>query len=146
MWMGNPCCAFSHPPRERRGATMSASESVLFLCPHNAAKSVLAATYFDRLAGERGLPFQADSAGTEPVEGPAPAVVAALKAEGVDVSGHQPRRVEPGELASAYRAISMGCDLTNVQFATGRIEKWDDVPPVSQDLETAYAAIHRRVE
>jgi len=96
---------------------MGDSGSVLFLCPHNAAKSLLAAAYFDRLAGERGLPFSADSAGTEPAEGPAPAVVAALHAEGVDVSGYRPRHVEPRDLASAYRVISMGCDLTESQLS-----------------------------
>jgi protein-tyrosine-phosphatase len=119
---------------------------VLFLCPHNAAKSLLAAAYFDRLAGERGLPFRADSAGTEPAEGPAPAVVAALQAEGVDVSGYRPRHVEPPELAGAHRVISMGCDLTGLQRSAERNERWDDVPPVSLDLEVAYAAIRRRVE
>jgi protein-tyrosine-phosphatase len=119
---------------------------VLFLCPHNAAKSVLAAAYFDRLAGERGLPYRADSAGTEPVEGPAPAVVSALQAEGVDVSGYRPRHVESRDLAGAYRVVSMGCDQTDLQRTAGRIERWDDIPPVSQDLEVAYAAIRRHVE
>jgi arsenate reductase (thioredoxin) len=120
--------------------------TVLFLCPHNAAKSVLAAASFDRLAGGHGLPFRADSAGTEPAEGPAPAVVAALQAEGIDVSGFRPRHVESRDLAGAHRVISMGCDPTDLQRFAERMERWDDVPPVSQDLEVAYAAIRRHVE
>ena len=120
--------------------------SVLFLCPHNAAKSLLAAAYFDRLARQRRLPFRADSAGTEPAEGSAPAVVAALQAEGVDVSGYRPRHVERPDLDSAHRVVSMGCDLIGLHLSAERIESWDDVPSVSQDLETAYAAIRRRVE
>ena len=118
MWTGNPCCASSSPLRERRGATMRDSGSVLFLCPHNAAKSVLAAAYFDRLAVERGLPFRADSAGTEPAEGPAPAVVAALQAEGIDVSGYRPRHVEP---ARPGRRAPRDLDgLRSDGFATAR--------------------------
>ena len=36
---------------------------VLFMCPHGAAKSVLASAYFQRLAKERGLNVIVDSAG-----------------------------------------------------------------------------------
>lgn len=40
--------------------------TVLFMCPHGAAKSVLASAYFERLAKERGLNVRVESAGTEP--------------------------------------------------------------------------------
>jgi len=58
---------------------MSARGPVLFLCPHNAAKSVLAVAEYDRLAQQRGISLRADSAGTEPEAAPSPAVVAALR-------------------------------------------------------------------
>ncbi len=48
--------------------------TVLFLCPHNAAKSVIAAALFAREAARRGLAIHADSAGTEPDAAPAPRV------------------------------------------------------------------------
>ena len=38
--------------------------TVLFMCPHGAAKSVLASSYFERLAKERGLNVRVESAGT----------------------------------------------------------------------------------
>jgi protein-tyrosine-phosphatase len=84
---------------------MSRTGVVLFPCPHNAAKSLLAAAYFDRLAQQRGLPNRADSAGTEPEAAPAPAVVDALQAAGVDVSGHRPRSVKEQDLARAPRSF-----------------------------------------
>jgi protein-tyrosine-phosphatase len=56
---------------------------VLFLCPHNAAKSVIAAAYCERLPAERGVPLRATSAGTDP--GVSPGVAGALLAEGIDV-------------------------------------------------------------
>jgi len=40
--------------------------TVLFICPHGAAKRVLASAYFQRLAKERGLNVRVESAGTEP--------------------------------------------------------------------------------
>jgi protein-tyrosine-phosphatase len=41
------------------------SDRILFLCPHNAAKGVIAAAYFNRFAQQIGLLWVADSAGTE---------------------------------------------------------------------------------
>ncbi len=120
--------------------------TVLFLCPHNAAKSVLAAAYFDQQAFARGLPFRADSAGTEPDEQPAPAVVAALRDEGIDVAGHQPRRVRVEDLANAHRVISLGCDPDDMPRTDRRVDRWDDVPPTSRDLAASRDAIQRHVD
>jgi arsenate reductase len=121
-------------------------KTVLFLCPHAAAKSVLAAAEFDRLAAVRGLRLRADAAGTDPDPTTNPAVVAALAADGIDASGHRPRRVTTQELTGAWRVVSLGCDLDDVAPATLRVERWDDVPPVSAGLPAARAAIRARVE
>ena len=125
---------------------MSARGPVLFLCPHNAAKSVLAVAEFNRLAQQQGVSLRADSAGTEPDAAPAPTVVAALRDEGINVAGHRPRRVTPEDLAAADRVISLGCDVGAVAPPGAAIVSWDDVPPVSRDLEAARSAIRRHVE
>jgi arsenate reductase (thioredoxin) len=125
---------------------MESPRSILFLCPHNAAKSLLAAADFDRLAAARGLPFRADSAGTDPADGPALAVVATLRAEDIDVGSHQPRLVTEADMASAHRVVSMGCNPDDLPVGSTPIERWDDVPPVSEDLVAARHAIQRHVE
>jgi len=122
------------------------TETILFLCPHHAAKSVIAAAYFDRLARQLGLPFVADSAGTEPAEAVMPTVADLLRGEGIDVSGQPPRRVTPAELHQAARLISIGCALSDLDIVPERIETWDDVPMVSQDLPAARATILYHVE
>jgi arsenate reductase (thioredoxin) len=106
---------------------------------------VLAKAEFERLAAARGLVARADAAGTEPDPGPAPAVVAALAAEGIDVSGHRPRRVTGDELAGAWRVVSLGCDVGGIGPVDLPVERWDDVPPVGADLPVARAAIQARV-
>jgi arsenate reductase len=121
------------------------SRTVLFLCPHAAAKSVFAAAFFERLAAERGLAARADAAGIEPDPETNPAVVAALAAEGIDVGRHRPRRVTTEELASAWRVVSLGCDIDGIAPVDVAIERWDDVPQVSADLPVAREAIRRRV-
>ena len=125
---------------------MTEPRTVLFLCPHHAAKSVIAAAYFDRLARTRGLAWRADSAGTEPADEAAPTVVAALRAEGIDVSGHRPRHVTREDLATADTVISLGCDLGELSPPGVRVERWDDVPPASLDLDATRAALCRRLE
>ncbi len=124
---------------------MGSARTILFLCPHNAAKSVLAAAYFDQLARERGLDYRAASAGTSPDAAPSPAVVAMLRDEGIDVSVHRPRLVTSEDLTNAHRVISLGCDLDDLDGSNAWVDRWDDVPPASQDLSASRAAIPRRL-
>ena len=125
---------------------MGSARTILFLCPHNAAKSVLAAAYFDQLARERDLNYRAASAGTSPDAMPSPAVVAMLRDEGIDVAGHRPRRLTTEDLTSAHRVISLGCDLDDLAEGNARVDRWDDVPPASQDLGASRAAIERHLD
>lgn len=122
------------------------NSTILFLCPHAAAKSVIAAAYFNHLAQEQGLPFVGDAAGTDPSPAVAPAVVALLNDEGIDVSRHQPRRVSRDELAQAYQVISLGCDLPDLEIEPDLVEEWLDIPAPSQDLHGAQAAIRNYVD
>jgi arsenate reductase (thioredoxin) len=122
------------------------TSTILFLCPHHAAKSVIAQAYFNRLAQQKNLPFVADSAGTEPDAVVAPVVADMLLSEGMDVRDHQPRRVTAIELDQAARVISIGCALTDLEIAPERVESWDDVPMVSKDLAGASATILRHIE
>jgi len=60
-----------------------AAFNVLFLCTHNAARSIMAEAILRRLGRER---FQVYSAGTEPAGEPNPEVIATLRLLGHDVS------------------------------------------------------------
>ncbi|MBC7813349.1 MAG: hypothetical protein H7175_19475 [Burkholderiales bacterium] len=120
--------------------------NVLFLCPHNAAKSLIAAVYFNRLAEQVGLFAKGDSAGTEPSDAVMPVVAEMLLKDGVDVSDYKPRHMMPEELESAALIVSIGCTPQELTEATAPIEYWDDVPMVSQDPEGSRDAIRVHVE
>ena len=124
---------------------MVSTRTVLFLCPHNAAKSVLAAAYFQQLAQERGLALEVTTAGTDPDARTSPAVVAALQSEGIDVSGHRPRLLHDEDLLAAWRIVSLGCELDDRLPGGAPVEHWLDVPPPSQDLAGAQEAIKRHL-
>jgi protein-tyrosine-phosphatase len=119
--------------------------TILFLCPHGAAKSILAAAYCQRLAAERGLEVRTVAAGTEPNPEVSPAVARALLEDGIDVGGHRPRRVAPEELTGAWRVVSMGCELGDLAPPGLVVERWDDVPPPSAQLDAARELIAARL-
>src|SRR5262245_20474816 len=58
--------------------------TILFVCEHGAAKSVIAAAYFDKLAKERGLNYRAVFRGTNPDLTLAAAAENGLKEDGID--------------------------------------------------------------
>lgn len=119
--------------------------TILFMCPHGAAKSVLASAYFRRLAKERGLNVHVASAGTEPDATVSPAVAAHLKGRGYSVPIAKPRKVAPEEFASADVVISIGCDLAALPQPRGRLIRWDEVPAPSAGFAAADEAIRKRV-
>jgi protein-tyrosine-phosphatase len=122
-------------------------KEVLFLCQHGGAKSVVAASHFNRLAAERGLPFVAIAAAAEDSYDAVPAPVADyLQREGFDVRKLEPHHVAPAEIETAARIITIGCDLSGAESGAAVSERWDDVPAASEDLEVSVAAIRRHVE
>ncbi len=118
---------------------------VLFVCPHGAAKSVIAAAYCRQLAAERGIVLRVASAGTEPEPAVPPPVVAALASEGIDLSEYRPRQLTREDIARAGQVITIGCDVSEFASAGKPIERWDDVPLVSDGLEAARVAIRTHV-
>jgi arsenate reductase (thioredoxin) len=92
---------------------MGSVRTVVFVCQHGAAKSILAAALLERLAAEHGVALRALARGTELEPQVAAAVVAGLLAKGVDVGAWQPRRVTRDDLARAWWIISFGPDLAD---------------------------------
>lgn len=120
--------------------------NVLFLCPHGAAKSILAKAFFNHIAGQHHLPFVADCAGTEPDEAVSPTVVRLLADEGIDVSNSVPRHVTLEDLHQAKRIISIGCSAQELGLDATQFDRWDDVPMVSQEPTLARDVIFTHVE
>ena len=123
------------------------TRTILFLCPHGAAKSIMAAAYFEQLAARFDLGLRADTAGTEPDAAVSPAVAQLLSEEGL--GGHAdriPRLVTAEALSRALRVISLGCNASHLAPPGLVIERWDDVPPPSQNLPAARDLIRGHVE
>jgi protein-tyrosine-phosphatase len=108
---------------------------VVFVCAHGAARSVVAAAHFRRMAGARGVSLGAVAVGLEPDAELSRAAVDGLAGEGLAAAPGRPRPLTLHDLRTATRIVSFGCDVT-----PGRpgqpVERWD-VPPVSDGYRAA---------
>jgi arsenate reductase len=77
-------------------------ETILFLCPHNAARSIMAEAYYNHRVQQEGLPFLADSAGTEPSEQIWLTVIELPQREGIPLTSQIPRKVTRDDLLDAF--------------------------------------------
>lgn len=124
---------------------MTTAKSILFLCPHGAAKSVLAMTYCADLAAKAGLDITVSNAGTEPDPIIPPAVEAYLKTEGFDRSGFIPPLLTDADLNAADLIVSMGCIDASQAPAGTRFLDWSDVPMLSDDFQVLRDKIYAHV-
>jgi protein-tyrosine-phosphatase len=124
-------------------AAAPARPRVVFVCLHGAAKSVVAAAHFRRLAANRGLTIDAVAAGTDPDPELAPAAVKGLATDGLAAAPARPRPVTLYDLDSATRVVSFGCDVASTKGQP--VEQWD-VPAVSDGYAAARDGIVSNVE
>lgn len=131
------------------GTLMAAPEpkspgTVVFVCEHGSAKSVVAAAHFNRIAAERGLPFRAVSRGTTPETEMAPAAVQGLLADGLKPGEAVPTKLKQADLDSAVRVITF-CELPPDLKPATSVGRWE-VPPVSTDYAKSRDAILEQIE
>jgi arsenate reductase (thioredoxin) len=100
-----------------------AMPTILFLCPHNALRSVIAAALFNRGAAGRA---RGESAGTEPDERVNERTITVLREVGIDLPDSKPERVTRAQIERAERVISLRCPLEAelAAAAAGKIEEW----------------------
>lgn len=127
----------------RAEARAAMTPRVLFVCRHGAAKSVVAAAHFRRLASARGLALDAVATGTEPDAELGPGAVKGLASEGLRATPDRPRPVTLHDLATATRVVSFGCDVTPSKGQ--QVDQWD-VPNISDGYGPARDRIVANVE
>jgi arsenate reductase len=120
--------------------------TILFICEHGAAKSVIAAAYFDKLARERGLKYRAVFRGTNPDPTLAVAAVKGLKEDEIETNGWKPQLVTGGDLKAASMIVTLGCDLPGRDAVAGKVAEWNGIPSVSENYQAARDDIVKRVQ
>jgi arsenate reductase (thioredoxin) len=121
-------------------------KNVAFVCLHGAAKSLIAAAYFNRIAREKGLAVSASTSGPEPDPEVPPYVIDGLLEKGIDVRGQRPVLIDARSISEADLIVSFACDA-GTKLAPGTpSEGWDDCPAVSDGFAPAWQFITPRVD
>jgi protein-tyrosine-phosphatase len=109
---------------------------IIFVCEHGAAKSILAAAYFNRLAQERNLSFRAIARGTHPDQELSLIAVAGLHGDGLTPTESVPQKLSQADIEAAQQIIAF-CELPTEFQQNAKVEQWKDIPPVSENYERA---------
>jgi arsenate reductase len=109
---------------------------VLFVCLHNAGRSLMSQALFEKSAGGR---HEAQSAGTEPADRIHPNVVTVMKEEGIDVSRRVPRLLTNDLARWADIVITMGCGDSCPVIPGKRYVDWDLHDPKDLSLDDVRA-------
>lgn len=104
------------------------SDRVVFVCEHGAAKSLIAAAYFNKLAAERGLRSRAIFRGITPHQVLSVQAVDGLRSDDVPIPDVRPTQVGLDELAWAKDVIAVGCALPSTLALSLKVIDWNDVP------------------
>jgi len=107
---------------------------VLFLCTHNAGRSLAARVLLDHYARGR---VDVESAGSEPADQLNPSVVAILTERGLDPSQEFPKPLTDATARSADVIVTMGCGDTCPVFPGKRYVDWELDDPAGLSVDQA---------
>ena len=123
---------------------MKQNPTIIFVCEHGAAKSIIAAAYFNKLAEERNSMVRAIARGTHPDSELLPMAMTGLREDGLTTTELVPQKLSLADVDSAQRIITF-CELPAEYKQKASVEYWDGVPPVSEDYQKARDEIVERV-
>lgn len=119
---------------------------VLFVCVHNAGRSVAAKLLFNDRAEKLGLGLSAESAGTVPGEHINPAVKRVLESFKLNTSREAPKLMADEMLTGNPRVVTMGCQVDAEACPAIKFDDVDDwgLPDPSEmtDDEEIVSLIH----
>lgn len=117
----------------------------MFVCEHGAAKSIIAAAYFNRLAAERHLPVRAVARGLTPQDALSKSATNGLHADGLSPDVTSPVALNRGEALFATRLVSF-LPLPEAMASDRPLIEWDDVPATADGYSAARDKIVAHVE
>jgi len=109
-----------------------------------AAKSIVAAAYFNKLARERNLRYRAIARGTAPQEEISVSAAKGLEGDGLAATEQKPAALTKDGVSGAFRVVAF-CALPE-DYKSVRVEEWNDVPTVSEGYDRARDTIVEHVK
>lgn len=145
VWLAT--LVFAHPINglaQDAGNQTEQAPVVIFVCEHGAAKSILSAAIFNKLARERGLNLRAIARGTNPDPEISQKVAAGLQADGLVASEPAPKKISKADLDGVRRVITF-CALPDDYPGDIQVENWDSFLPAIEDYGKARDKLTERI-
>jgi protein-tyrosine-phosphatase len=124
--------------------SMAQEKKIIFVCEHGAAKSVIATSYFNKMAKERNLDYKAECRGTDPDSVVSKSVKEGLTKDNVFDPDTKPQKLLISDTANVERIIlftTLPPDLkTNI-----KTENWSNIQNVDADYEKRRNAIIKKI-
>lgn len=119
---------------------------ILFVCEHGAARSTIAAAYFNKLAEEQGLKYRAVFRATNPDSTLMPAAIKGLTEDGFDITNWTPRLVSETDINRASEIVTFDCNIPASDSIAKPLVQWNGISPVSKDYNLTRNQIVERVQ
>jgi len=122
----------------------SKPKEILFVCTHGAARSPIAAAYFNKIAKEKNLNYRAIFKGTEPDSVLTNGTEKGLKKDEFNIEDWKPELVSENDINSANKIITFDCELSS-NVTSAKIEQWNGTPPIRKNYDKARDIIKNKV-
>lgn len=123
---------------------MAQEKKIIFVCEHGAAKSVIAAAYFNKMAKERNLNYLAECRGTFPDSTVAKPIQEGLTRDKVFDPNTKPKKLSISDTTNAERIILFTTLPTDIKTDI-KTENWSTIPNVDGDYEKRRNAIVKKI-
>ena len=123
---------------------MAQEKKIIFVCEHGAAKSVIAASYFNKMAKERNLDYVAECRGTFPDSDVSPGVKDGLTKDKVFDHNIKPQKLLISDTATVERII-LFTPLPPELKTNIKTENWSNIQNVDAEYEKRRDAIIKKI-
>ena len=128
---------------------VAGAPTVVFVCDHGSAKSLVAASLFNRMAEQRGLAVRALSRALSErsVDSRVPdKVVQVMGQDGFQVAAFKPQAMTASEAAAAARVVIINVEGPVESASRAPAERWNDIAPVTSEYGKAKSRLVSRIE
>jgi arsenate reductase (thioredoxin) len=108
------------------------TKKIVFVCEHGSAKSVIAAAYFNKIAKEKNLPYEAVARGTNPDKEISPKTKQILVKDSLFDENFVPQKLSQQDVDEAQQVFLFYALPETIQ-GKGKIQYWLEVESVNGD-------------
>jgi arsenate reductase len=123
---------------------LAQEKKIIFVCQHGAAKSVIAASYFNKIASERNLAYTAECRGIEPDSAVSPGAREGLTKDDLFNPDIKPQKLLPRDAANVERIILFAPLPADLRSSV-KTEDWSKIENIDADYSKRRDAIVKKI-